>query len=58
MKYGKRSSKEKEREKVAANIHIIVTVYGKTNLIPQILILQYRAKHVCNRYLVDFEFKP
>ena len=39
-------------------IPIIVTVYGKTNLIPQTLILQYRAKRVSNRYLVDFEFIP
>ena len=37
---------------------VYVTVYGKTNLIPQTLILQYRAKRACNHYLVDFEFIP
>ena len=39
-------------------IYTYVTVCGKTNLIPQTLILQYRAKGGCNRYLVDFEFIP
>ena len=38
--------------------HNFVTVRGKINLIPQTLILQYRAKLACNRYLVDFEFIP
>ena len=35
--------------------YVYVTVCGKTNLIPQTLILQYRAKRACNRYLVDIE---
>ena len=34
-----------------------MTVYGKTNLTPQTLILQYRAKRASNHYLVDFDHK-